>query len=106
MRLARLPGLVHIERPPAHAPVEMSLAQDAKGRLTPILRYTKADGVASNTLSPFDERAQPLPDYHMDVDAHDHTHATETHNQHRNEARLLRQESDFDESQFLRDPLV
>jgi hypothetical protein len=105
MRPARLPGSVHIERPPAHAPVEMSLAQDAKGRLAPTHGHTKADGVASDMLSPFDERVQPLPDYHMDIDAYDHTHAGKAHNQHHYEARPLRQESDFDESQFLRDPL-
>jgi hypothetical protein len=104
MRPARLPGSVHIERSPAHAPVEMSLAQDATRRLAPTHGHAKADGVASDTLSPFDERVQLLPDYHMDMDAYDHTHAGEAHNQHHYE-RPLRQGSDFDESQFLRGPL-
>jgi hypothetical protein len=80
MQLARLPGLVHIKRPLAHAPLEMSLAQDAKERLAPTHRHTKADGVASDTLSPFDKRVQPLPAYYMDMDAYDHTHAGEAHN--------------------------
>ena len=106
MRPARLPGSVHIERSPSHAPLEMSLAHDATGRLAPTHGHTKADGVARDTLSPFDERVQPLPDDHMDMDAYDHTHAEEAHNQHHYEARPLRQDSDFDESQLLRDPLV
>jgi hypothetical protein len=105
MRPARLPSSVHIEQPPAHTPVEMSLAQDAKERLAATYGHTQANSVASDTLSPFSERVQPLPDYHMDMEAHNHTYAAEAHNEHYDEARPLRQESDFDELQFLRDPL-
>jgi hypothetical protein len=42
----------------------------------------------------------------MDMEAYNYTYAREAHNEHHDEARLLRQESDFDELQFLRDPLV